>query len=177
MASEKKAVNPTEPICLRCGDGYGAPSHNTLGYMYHEFVSTHSVPAPASSATKSPLTRQELNPLREAINGLQASTNSLRDSVQGGVKQRKCQWWHEGHTQCLAHATEKSSFCVEHQKDKYHQPIRAEAGVEVERQEFEAWHRDRWPMTCLDVGEYDAQYADLYAEQRWIGWQAARASK
>lgn len=31
-------VNPTEPACKLCGDGYGAPSHNPAVLYAHAFV-------------------------------------------------------------------------------------------------------------------------------------------
>lgn len=34
----KKAVNPTDAVCAKCGDGYGAPSHNDRNWASHEFV-------------------------------------------------------------------------------------------------------------------------------------------
>lgn len=33
-----RPVNPTDAVCARCGEGYGAPCHNPMNYMSHGFV-------------------------------------------------------------------------------------------------------------------------------------------
>ena len=33
-----KPVNPTDAVCAKCGEGYGAPCHNDLNWTWHKFV-------------------------------------------------------------------------------------------------------------------------------------------
>ena len=88
----------------------------------------------------------------------------------------KCERWKDGFEEDRAgpelESAIKEIYAYRPERDLSPAP---KAGVEVEREEFEAWAKTRgWMCTRSHPdGDYDAAMLD----EAWAGWQAARATR